>query len=58
MLAAIVKKRLGLKISLYSFLQVIGVTIFEKTPILRLFDEGRSDSPPCASANQLSLLEL
>ncbi len=57
-LAAIVKKRLGLKLSLYSFLQVLGVTIFEKTPILSLFDENRSDSPPNTPPNQLSLLDF
>jgi len=55
-LAAIVKKRLKLEMSLYSFLQVIAVTIFEKTPILELFEESRSHSSPEESANQLSLL--
>jgi len=34
-LAAIAKKRLGLeRVSLYTFLQVVGVTVFEKTPLL------------------------
>lgn len=56
-LAAIVKKRLGLQISLYSFLQVIGVTIFEKTPIWDLFREGGGDYPRATSAHQLSLLD-
>ena len=34
-LAAIVRKRLRLDISLYQILQILGVTLFEKTPILQ-----------------------
>ena len=37
-LVAIVKKRLGLEVSLYTFLQVLSVTLFEKTQLnQRLF---------------------
>jgi uncharacterized protein DUF4372/DDE family transposase len=36
-LVAIVRKRLGLEASLYQILQILSVTLFEKTPILRLF---------------------
>ena len=36
-LVAIVKKRLGLEPSLYTILQILSVTLFEKTPILRAF---------------------
>jgi hypothetical protein len=32
-LVAIVRKRLGLQASLYTFLQVLSVTVFEKMPI-------------------------
>ena len=32
-LVAIVRKRLGLKVSLYQILQILSVTLFEKTPI-------------------------
>jgi IS4 transposase len=46
-LVAIVKKRLGLKKSLYAILQILSVSLFEKEPILQalertafLFDEG------------------
>ena len=35
LLVAIVKKRLGLDLSLYKILQILSVTIFEKTPILQ-----------------------
>jgi transposase len=58
LLAAIVRQRLGLQVSLYSFLQVVGVTIFEKTPILQLFEQGRSAAILDGPANQLSLLEF
>ena len=37
MLVAIVKKQLGLDLSLYQILQILSVTIFEKTPILQGF---------------------
>ena len=57
-LAAIVKKRLGVEVSLYSFLQVVGLTIFEKTPIFQLFQHSASDSGSDAAANQLSLMDI
>jgi hypothetical protein len=34
-LVAIVRKRLGLEASLYQILQILSVTLFEKTPILQ-----------------------
>ena len=34
-LVAIVKKRLNLDMSLYTILQILSVSLFEKTPILR-----------------------
>jgi hypothetical protein len=57
-LAAIVRKRLGLEVSLYSFLQVLGVTMFEKTPIFQLFQQSRDDSDRFTPANQLTLLDF
>ena len=44
-LVAIVKKRLNLSQSLYSILQILSVSLFEKTPILQLFspDQGVED---------------
>ena len=58
LLAAIVRKRLDLPVSLYGFLQVLGVTIFEKTPIFQLFQQDTSQTQEAASANQLNLLDL
>ena len=36
-LVAIVRNRLGLEVSRYQILQILSVTIFEKTPILQAF---------------------
>jgi hypothetical protein len=36
-LVAIVRKRLGIEAPLYSFLQVLSLTFFEKMPIVRAF---------------------
>jgi hypothetical protein len=57
-LAAIVKKRLRLPVSLYSFLQVVGLTVFEKTPILQLFQPQYSNSSITSIPNQLKLLDF
>ena len=41
-LVAIIRKRLELDASLYQILQIFSVTLFEKTPILQVFQEGAS----------------
>jgi len=56
-LVAIVKKRLGLPQSLYTILQVLSVTLFEKVPIqqaLALMPDTTSEVEDC---NQLSLFD-
>jgi hypothetical protein len=35
LLVAIVRKRLGLEVSLYQILQILSLTLFEKTPFMR-----------------------
>jgi len=57
-LAAIVKKRLGLSVSLYSFLQVLGLSLFEKTPILQLFQRESTEADSRTVPNQLNLLDF
>jgi len=57
-LAAIVKKRLGLSVSLYSFLQILGLSVFEKTPIFQLFQHESSHPHIPTSSNQLTLLDF
>ena len=57
-LVAIVKKRLVLDVSLYKLLQILSVTLFEKTPIsTALFDVG-SQFDPIDDGNQLQLFDL
>ena len=57
-LVAIVRKRLGLEATLYQILQILSVTLFEKTPILRALRA--SDSCPDLSdpGNQLILFNF
>ena len=57
-LVAIVRKRLGLEISLYQILQVLSVTLFEKTPILQALQPPDSQQDLLSSANQLILFDL
>ncbi len=57
-LVAIVRKRLGLEISLYQILQILSVTLFEKTPILQALQPSNSHDEPRDSANQLILFTL
>ena len=56
-LVAIVRKRLGLEISLYQTLQVLSVTLFEKTPILQALQPPDSQQDLLSSANQLILFD-
>jgi hypothetical protein len=57
-LVAIVKKRLALDATLYQILQVLSVTLFEKTPILRAFDDQASQEKSAPFSNQLNLLDF
>ena len=57
-LVAIVRKRLGLQTSLYQILQILSVTLFEKTPILRALQPSYSEEISLSSANQLNLFSL
>lgn len=56
-LVAIVKKRLDLPQSLYGILQILSVTLFEKTPILQLFSANQAVEGDPDSQKQLFLLE-
>jgi len=57
-LVAIVRKRLGLAASLYQILQILSVTLFEKTPILRALQTHDSQSDLLDYANQFILFDL
>jgi len=57
-LVAIVKKRLHLNHSLYTILQILSVTLFEKMPILQAFSPPPYRLPEPDSVIQLTLFEL
>lgn len=55
-LVAIVKKRLKLDRSLYTILQILSVTQFEKTPILQVLSAPNYENDASDEDNQLNLL--
>jgi len=57
-LVAILKKRLALHATLSQILQVLSVTLFEKMPIFRAFDDRDPHEPSTLFSNQLSLLDF
>ena len=56
-LIGIIKKKLALKQSLYTILQILSVTLFEKVPILSLFENCDDASEPNDSNKQLNLFD-
>ena len=57
-LVAIVRKRLDIKASLYQILQILSVTLFEKTPISWALQRDSSQDDLDTSGNQLILFDL
>ena len=57
-LVAIARKRLALEASLYQTLQILSVTLFEKTPILQALQTFDMETNLIADANQLILFNL
>lgn len=55
LLVAITKKKLGIQCSLYTFLQILEVNLFEKKPISSLVAEALKRNPDPASSNQMNL---
>lgn len=56
-LVAIIKKRLNLKISLYTFLQILSVSVFEKMPILQLVTDNSYKDTIALYSKQLNLFD-
>lgn len=54
-LIAIVKKRLALQASLYTILQMLSLTLFEKTPLDQLLRPPATATDHCLPVNQLNL---
>ena len=57
-LVAIVRKQLGLEASLYQILQILSVTLFEKTPILQALQPSPSGNDLNGTGNQLILFDF
>jgi hypothetical protein len=56
-MVAIVKKQLKLDLSLYTILQILSVTLFEKTPILEALSTIQPEELEDSSRNQLTLFD-
>ena len=57
-LIAIVRKRLGLDMSLYQILQILSVTPFEKMPILQALETFNAQIDLTSDCNQLNLFDF
>jgi hypothetical protein len=57
-LVAIIRKRLDLEASLYQTLQILSVTLFEKTPILCALQALDTGTDFAENLNQLILFDL
>ena len=57
-LVAIVKKEPGLDRSLSEILQILSLTLFEKTPIFQALSEQKTQDPEPPFSNQLTLFDL
>ena len=57
-LVAIVKKRLNLDASLYTLLQILSVTLFEKMPLQQAFSDSDYKMSSAMASNQLNLFEF
>jgi hypothetical protein len=57
-LVALIKKRLNLVLNLYTILQILSVTLFEKMPLLQAFSEESRMIEEDAFHKQLQLFEL
>jgi len=57
-LIAIVKKRLKIELSLYTFLQILSVTVFEKVNIYQMVSENQYKCRHDQTPNQLNLFDF
>jgi IS4 transposase len=57
-LIAIAKKRIGVKATLYTFLEVVGLTLFEKMPILQVFEQCSVQDGTLIDSKQLTLFNF
>ena len=58
LLVAIMKKMLKIELRLYTILQILSVTIFEKTPILQIVTDNEYVNTEYYNPNQLNLFDF
>lgn len=58
LLVAIIRKRLGLQLNLYTMLQILSVSLFEKMPLNQAFSLNDSPSSEGVQPKQLQLLDF
>jgi hypothetical protein len=58
LIVAIIKKRLKLEASLYTILQILSISLFEKVPILQALSNIEPENENSLTANQLNLFNL
>jgi len=57
-LLAIIRKRLGVELSLYAMSQILSLTLFEKRPLLQVFSQITDSLETAPVGNQLDLFNL
>jgi hypothetical protein len=57
-LVAILKKHLKTELSLYTMLQILSVSLFQKTELSQAFSTAKSQKPEESTCNQLQLFDL
>ena len=56
-IVAIIRRRLNIEESLHTILQILSLTIFERTPLNQLLDTKAPQISPGAPSNQLNLFD-
>ena len=56
-LIAIIRKRYRLEASLYTLLQVLSLTVFEKTPLPQILSQSKTTDDDSSNSNQLNLFD-
>ena len=58
LLVAIIKKEMKLEQSLYTILQILSISIFEKMPLQQVFQESELNKTTIIGSNQLTIFDL
>lgn len=58
LIVAIIKKRVGIERNIYEILQILSVSLFDKTPLFKLFSDGELQDSIEGSENTASLFDF